>query len=109
MFTRLLLSLIITGIAPLSFYRKDISNPHYDGLPVGFTAEAIAKKQKQHSVLPLLHAFAKPDENNGLDIPTERFRAAVRKAGVGPDKDIPHITKELIGKYATDLAQLGLI
>ncbi|WP_063020064.1 carboxylic acid reductase [Nocardia niwae] len=44
-FTRLLLSLIVTGIAPFSFYRTDAggnrSRAHYDGLPVDFTAEAI--------------------------------------------------------------------
>jgi fatty acid CoA ligase FadD9 len=45
MFTRLLLSLVATGIAPLSFYDLDgQGNPiraHYDGLPVDFIAEAI--------------------------------------------------------------------
>ncbi len=44
-FTRLLLSLIVTGIAPFSFYRTDAdgnrSRAHYDGLPVDFTADAI--------------------------------------------------------------------
>jgi fatty acid CoA ligase FadD9 len=33
----------------------------------------------------------------------------VREAKVGPDKDIPHITAELIGKYVTDLQLLGLL
>lgn len=45
MFTRLLLSLLITGIAPRSFYRSDGEGDrpraHYDGLPVDFVAEAI--------------------------------------------------------------------
>ncbi|WP_425274434.1 carboxylic acid reductase [Streptomyces flavidovirens] len=45
MFTRLLLSLIITGIAPHSFYATDPAGKrqraHYDGLPVDFTAEAV--------------------------------------------------------------------
>ncbi|OBG23289.1 carboxylic acid reductase [Mycobacterium sp. 852002-51057_SCH5723018] len=45
MFTRLILSVVATGIAPRSFYRLDASgNPqraHYDGLPADFTAEAI--------------------------------------------------------------------
>lgn len=44
-FTRLLLSLLVTGIAPFSFYRTDAngqrSRAHYDGLPADFTAEAI--------------------------------------------------------------------
>ncbi|MGW4490266.1 carboxylic acid reductase [Amycolatopsis sp. NPDC004368] len=44
-FTRLLFSLIVTGIAPPSFYRNtsgERPRAHYDGLPVDFTAEAIA-------------------------------------------------------------------
>jgi len=45
MFTRLLLSLVATGIAPGSFYRLDTDGDrpraHYDGLPVDFVAEAI--------------------------------------------------------------------
>ncbi|WP_217229548.1 carboxylic acid reductase [Streptomyces anulatus] len=38
--TRLLLSVVVTGIAPGSFYRAG-ARAHYDGLPVDFTAEAI--------------------------------------------------------------------
>ncbi|WP_432131871.1 carboxylic acid reductase [Streptomyces tendae] len=41
MFTRFLFSLLVTGIAPTSFY-ADGARGHYDGLPVDFTAEAIA-------------------------------------------------------------------
>jgi fatty acid CoA ligase FadD9 len=171
MFTRLLFSLIVTGIAPPSFYRGDTGDrprAHYDGLPVDFTAEAIAtlgaeagtgyqtynllnshddgisldvfvdwltnaghrirrmgsyaewfqrfttalralpEKQKQRSLLPLLAAFAEPAQPvPGL--PTERFRTAVQNAGVGPAKDIPHITEDLIRKYAADLTLLGLL
>lgn len=46
MFTRLILSLLATKIAPRSFYRLDADGnrprAHYDGLPVDFTAEAIS-------------------------------------------------------------------
>lgn len=46
MFTRLILSVVATGLAPRSFYQLDASgNPqraHYDGLPADFTAEAIS-------------------------------------------------------------------
>jgi fatty acid CoA ligase FadD9 len=46
MFTRLMLSLVATGIAPASFYELDAdgnrARAHYDGLPVDFIAEAIA-------------------------------------------------------------------
>ncbi len=46
MFTRLLLSILATGIAPASFYRTgpdgERQPAHYDGLPVDFTAAAVA-------------------------------------------------------------------
>jgi fatty acid CoA ligase FadD9 len=174
MFTRLLLSLIATGIAPHSFYEPDAGGnrqpAHYDGLPADFTAEAITtigeqategyqtfnvfnphddgisldvfvdwlneaghtikriddyqewftrfetairalpEKQKQHSLLPLLHAFTKPDAVvPGSAVPADRFRAAVQEAKVGPDEDIPHVSASLIRKYATDLQKLNLI
>ena len=41
--------------------------------------------------------------------PTDRFRAAVQDAKVGPDKDIPHITPQIIAKYVSDLRLLGLL
>jgi fatty acid CoA ligase FadD9 len=169
MFTRLLLSVIATGVAPKSFYRND-SAAHYDGLPVDFTAEAVTtlgeqatsgfhtfnvlnphadglsldvfvdwliaaghpvvriddydawfirferairalpERQRQHSLLPLLHAFATPAEPiNGAGVPADRFQAAVQAAKIGPDMDIPHITADLIRKYAADLRHLSLI
>ena len=46
MFTRMMLSLVATGIAPGSFYQLDADGnrqrAHYDGLPVEFIAEAIS-------------------------------------------------------------------
>ncbi|OEU87520.1 oxidoreductase [Streptomyces abyssalis] len=45
MFTRLLLSLVATGVAPRSFYRAGPEGgrprAHFDGLPADFTAEAV--------------------------------------------------------------------
>ncbi|TFH89666.1 SDR family oxidoreductase [Vibrio ouci] len=41
MFTRLLISVIETGMAPASFYQQSNEPPHYDGLPVDFTARSI--------------------------------------------------------------------
>lgn len=46
-FTRLLISLIVTGIAPRSFYERDMGSAHYTGLPVDFIAEAIATLGEQ--------------------------------------------------------------
>jgi fatty acid CoA ligase FadD9 len=33
----------------------------------------------------------------------------VQEAKIGPDKDIPHVTREVIVKYITDLELLGLL
>ena len=178
MFTRMMLSLAATGIAPGSFYELDAEGnrqrAHYDGLPVEFIAEAVStlgaqsdgghgdgfatyhvmnpyddgigmdefvdwlsadgssiqriadygdwlqrfetalrglpEKQRSSSLLPLLHNYQKPGKPlNGSMAPTDRFRAAVQDAKVGPDKDIPHITPPIIAKYVSDLRVLGLL
>lgn len=174
MFTRLLFSLLTTGIAPASFYQTDTSGnrprAHYDGLPVDFIAEAVTtlgkqvtdgfrsfdvmnpyddgisldvfvdwlnlagqkieriadyaewlarfetaltglpERQRQLSVLPLLHAFREPARPlTGAAAPTAVFHAAVRAAKVGEEKDIPHLSVELINKYVSDLELLGLL
>jgi fatty acid CoA ligase FadD9 len=179
MFTRMMLSLAATGIAPSSFYELDADGnrqrSHYDGLPVEFIAEAVStlgatpensegfatyhvmnpyddgigfdefvdwlidpavagcsiqriadygewlrrfettlralpEKQRHASLLPLLHNYQKPQRPVcGSFAPTERFRAAVQDAKIGPDKDIPHISPPIIAKYVSDLRLLGLL
>jgi fatty acid CoA ligase FadD9 len=174
MFTRLMLSLVATGIAPGSFYELDAAGhrqrAHYDGLPVDFIADAISTlgahhsygfetfhvmnphddgvgldefvdwlvdagypidrvadygewlqrfemsmrglpdRQRQASLLPLLQSYAQPARPLlGSFATTDRFRAAVQDAKIGPDKDIPHITAEIIVKYITDLQLLRLL
>ncbi|MGX9791207.1 carboxylic acid reductase [Mycobacterium sp. MMS18-G62] len=174
MFTRTMLSLVATGIAPGSFYELDADGnrqrAHYDGLPVEFIAEAIStigahvvdgfetyhvmnpyddgigldeyvdwlidagyaiariadygqwlgrfetairalpERQRQASLLPLLHNYQHPEKPiRGSMAPTDRFRTAVQDAKIGPDKDIPHVTREVIVKYVTDLQLLGLL
>jgi fatty acid CoA ligase FadD9 len=174
MFTRMMLSLVATGIAPASFYEPDADGnrqrAHYDGLPVEFIAEAVStlgaqsadgfrtfhvmnpyddgigmdefvdwlidegcavqrvdnygewlqrfetslrglpEKQRNASLLPLLHNYQKPDRPiRGSMAPTDRFRAAVQDAKVGPDKDIPHISAPIVNKYISDLQLLGLL
>jgi fatty acid CoA ligase FadD9 len=42
MFTRWLFSIVVTGLAPRSFYAGSAVRAHYDGLPVDFTASSIA-------------------------------------------------------------------
>ncbi len=46
-FTRLLFSLVATGVAPRSFYRAG-ERPHYEGLPVDFLAGAISAIGARH-------------------------------------------------------------
>jgi fatty acid CoA ligase FadD9 len=71
---------------------------------------ALPERQRQQSVLPLLHYWQEPQKPLcGALASTERFRVAVQEAKVGPDKDIPHVTAELIVKYITDLQLLGLL
>ncbi len=172
-FTRLVLSLVATGIAPRSFYRAtDPARPpraHYDGLPADFVAAAVTalsggaaghrtynavnphddgvsldtvvdwliesgtpihriadhgewherfgtalralpERQRQHSLLPLLHAYRAPATPvAGSAVPAERFRQAVRAAGIGAQGDIPHLSRPLIEKYLADLRHLQLI
>jgi len=47
-FTRWLFSTVVTGLAPRSYYEVEPDvRPHYDGLPVDFTAAAIATLGEQ--------------------------------------------------------------
>jgi fatty acid CoA ligase FadD9 len=174
MFTRMMLSLVATGVAPGSFYELDADGnrqrAHYDGLPVEFIAEAIStlgervvagfetyhvmnpyddgigldeyvdwlidagysieriadygawlarfetamralpQQQRQASLLPLLHNYQQPEKPlRGSIAPTDRFRTTVQDAKIGHDKDIPHVSREVIVKYITDLQLLGLL
>jgi fatty acid CoA ligase FadD9 len=71
---------------------------------------SLPDKQRQASLLPLLHNYQQPSKPlRGSFAPTDRFRAAVQDAKVGPDKDIPHVTREIIVKYITDLQLIGLL
>jgi tryptophan 2,3-dioxygenase len=48
------------------------------------------------------------EPTRGSLAPTERFRAAVQDAKIGPNDDIPHVSAPIIIKYVTDLQLLGL-
>lgn len=171
-FTRLLVSLIATGIAPDSFYsgaQGRRPRAHYDGLPGDFVAAAVAalsfsiagfrtfnvvnphddgvsldtvvdwladsgiavrrvgghaewreefeaalrvlpQAQRPYSLLPLIAAWQEPlIPRTTSALPAERFRAEVRTAGVGAERDIPHLSRALIEKYVRDLRHLDLI
>jgi fatty acid CoA ligase FadD9 len=74
------------------------------------TLRALPEKQRQASLIPLLHNYQKPEHPiNGSLAPADHFRAAVQEAKIGPDKDIPHLSEPVIVKYATDLELLGLL
>jgi fatty acid CoA ligase FadD9 len=119
-------------------YRSfDVMNPHDDGISLDVFVDwlidaghdirriddygewlerfetalrALPDKQRQHSVLPLLNAYQKPEKPlRGAPAPTDVFREAVQTAKIGADKDIPHISAALIDKYVADLQLLGLI
>lgn len=71
---------------------------------------SLPEKQRQASLLPLLHNYQKPERPiNGSIAPTDVFRSAVQEAKIGPDKDIPHVTPAIIAKYVSDLRLLGLL
>ncbi|HEX7309405.1 carboxylic acid reductase [Lentzea sp.] len=173
MVTRLVLSLVATGLAPRTFYRSADGTPpraHYDGLPVDFIAEAVnvlgtrdveghrtyhvfnphddgisldtfvdwlaeagtpitriddydewrrrfesalrdlPDALRQASLLPLLHAYRTPADPAGDgEALTRQFREAVQQEKLGEAGEIPHITRELVLKYVSDLRQLGLL
>lgn len=77
------------------------------------TLRALPERQRQASLLPLLHNYQKPQMPIcGSIAPTDGFRAAVQSAGIGPDRahpDIPHVTPAVVVKYITDLELLGLL
>jgi fatty acid CoA ligase FadD9 len=72
MFTRLMLSLVATGIAPGSFYELDADGnrqrAHYDGLPVEFIAAAISTLGAQVADgYQTYHVMNPYDDGIGLD------------------------------------------
>jgi fatty acid CoA ligase FadD9 len=75
MFTRMLLSLVATGIAPSSFYELDADGnrqrAHYTGLPVEFIAEAIftlgTQTLESGSGFQTYHVTNPHDDGIGLD------------------------------------------
>ena len=86
--------------------------PEYADWLVRFemTLRGLPDKQRQASLLPLLHNYQKPEHpiNRSL-APTDHFRAAVQDNKIGPEKDIPHVSAPVIVKYITDLELLGLL
>jgi hypothetical protein len=75
MFTRTILSVVATGVAPGSFYQLDADGnrqrAHFDGLPVEFVAEAIATLGTQPDTslagFQTYHVMNPHDDGIGLD------------------------------------------
>jgi fatty acid CoA ligase FadD9 len=72
MFTRLMLSLVATGVAPGSFYELDTDGnrprAHYDGLPVDFIAESISTLgERVVDGFETYHVMNPYDDGLGLD------------------------------------------
>jgi len=174
MFTRLVWSVLATGLAPESFVRRgpdgERLRSHYDGLPADFTAaaidaigasttegyhtynvvnphddgvsldtvvdwleedghpiervadhaewvdrfrralEALPDADRARSVLPLMHAFAVPEEPQaGSPIPADAFAEAIWTVRPLGTPQIPSIDHALITKVADDLSFLGLL
>jgi fatty acid CoA ligase FadD9 len=69
-FTRLLLSLIATGIAPRSFYRgQNRHRAHYDGLPVDFIARAVIELAS-HDLTGIHTYHVSNNHNDGISLDT---------------------------------------
>lgn len=82
MFTRLLLSLALTGIAPASFYEPATDGArarmHYDGMPVDFLAAAIQQigNRPWHGHRTFNTISAHLDDGVSLDVITDWVAAA---------------------------------
>ena len=71
-FTRMILSVVATGVAPRSFYQLDADgntqHAHFDGLPVEFVAEAITTLGAQTvDGFETYHVMNPHDDGIGLD------------------------------------------
>ena len=67
-FTRLILSLALTGIAPKSFYKGEIARAHYEGLPVDFIAEAVvAISEYRRAGYQTYHVLNPHDDGISMD------------------------------------------
>jgi fatty acid CoA ligase FadD9 len=97
MFTRMMLSLVATGVAPQSFYELDgfghRQRAHYDGLPVEFIAEAISTLgSRVQEGFETYHVMNPYDDGIGMD----EFVDWLIQAGYPIER---------IGDYATWLAR----
>jgi len=70
---------------------------------------ALPDGQRQASLLPLMHNYQRPMVPHRADLlPSSRFCAAVRDAGVGTG-EVPAISRDVVVKYIADLQRFGLL
>jgi fatty acid CoA ligase FadD9 len=126
----------IAAIGPrhgTSFDTYNTTNPHDDGISLdtfvdwivaaGYPIEriddysdwlgrfetamrALPERERAQSVLTVLDVYRQPMAAvGGSPVPGARFQGATELAG----RAIPHLSEQLIGKYLTDLEQLGVL
>jgi len=101
MFTRWILSILLTRIAPLSFYDSERARAHYDGLPVDFIAQAIVAISEMHrSGYHNFHAVNPHDDGVSLD----SFLNWIEAEGVQIDRLEDH--DQWYSRFRTALIQL---
>ncbi|MFV0644837.1 MAG: carboxylic acid reductase [Sphingomonadaceae bacterium] len=82
-FTRMIFSLAVTGLAPESFYSGDSKRAHYEGLPVDFLARAIVGiGENNRSGLHIFHALNPHDDGVSQDT----FANWISDAGIGIER-----------------------
>jgi fatty acid CoA ligase FadD9 len=91
-FTRLLYSIVMTGLAPSTFYvpESDGSRPdaHYDGLPVDFIASAIVGiSTEPHREIKTFHVL-NHHEHDGVSLDT--FVDWIEAAGYAVEREPDH-------------------
>ncbi|OBG74911.1 MULTISPECIES: carboxylic acid reductase [unclassified Mycobacterium] len=110
-FTRLLISLLLTGIAPASFYEVPAgggrANAHYDGLPADFVAEAVTTLGERLASTPAAYGGYRSfdvmnphDDGISLDVVVDWL--------IGAGRDIRRIDdyQEWLGRFSTALRAL---
>jgi fatty acid CoA ligase FadD9 len=104
MFTRMMLSVVATGVAPASFYELDgggsRQRAHFDGLPVEFIADAVDTISAHVTGFETFHVMNPHDDGIGMDTfvdwLVEAGHPIVRIPGYG----------EWLGRFETALRSL---
>jgi len=76
----------------------------------GAALQALPAERRQHSALPILAQWARPDPGSGIGrVDARRFSAEVRRLRPGGEAGIPGLTEAFLHKYLADLRALNLI